>query len=156
MGTSTLGFAATDGPAKAAFAKPDAIRFGASVKQIESSLAGHCKTARTRQIDPPFLDNVKVRQMQIDCDGFRFQNRSRHAEFVFGDDRLKMVWIMTSPAEARSLEKAMTGAYGPPNHRNKQYVGFTTARAALRLDRAEVLFYAADAEGDVLPDIESD
>jgi hypothetical protein len=47
----------------------------------------------------------------------------------------------------------MRSAYGPPSHINEKYIGFTSARVALRLDRAEVLFYAKSADQDVLPDI---
>jgi hypothetical protein len=135
------------------FTKPDVIRFGATVKQLETALGSLCKPAKTRRIDPPFLDGVKDRQMQIDCEGFMFHGKPRHAEFVFGDDRLKMVWIMTDIGERIELENDMRAAYGAPNYINQEYLGFTVARVALRLDRAEVLFYAQDAERDVLPDI---
>ena len=135
------------------FAKPDSIRFGATVKQMKTALQHLCSRMETRRIDPPFLDGVKHRQMQIDCEGFVFRDKPRHAEFVFGDDDLKMVWVMTDPQERAALEGAMRSAYGPPNHTNEKYVGFTSARVALRLDRAEVLFYAKSAEQDVLPDI---
>jgi hypothetical protein len=47
----------------------------------------------------------------------------------------------------------MRGAYGAPSFSNEQYVGFAGSRVAIRLDRAEVLFYAEDAEKDALPDI---
>jgi tetratricopeptide (TPR) repeat protein len=139
--------------AERSFARPDSIRFGATVRQMEAVLGNLCTAAKTRPIDPPFLIGVRDRQIQIDCDGFQFQEKARHAEFVFGDDSLKMARIMTSPDEGSALEKAMTGAFGPPNRRNQQYVGYTSARAAIRLDRAEVLFYAKDAEKDVLQDI---
>jgi hypothetical protein len=139
--------------ASGTFVKPDSIRFGATVQQMETLLGNLCTTLTTRRIDPPFLDDVKNRQMQIDCEGFVFRGKPRHAEFVFGDDELKMVWVMTDPEESGALEQDMRSAYGVPTHVNEQYVGFTTSRVALRLDRAEVLFYAQDAEKDVLPDI---
>jgi hypothetical protein len=135
------------------FAKPDSIRFGATVEQMETVLRNLCKTVKTRQINPPFLTNVIDRQVQIDCEEFTFRGKAHHAEFVFGDDSLKMVWIMTGPDERVALEDAMTSAYGSPNYRNEKYVGFTSAHVAIRLDRAEVLFYAAGAEEDALPDI---
>jgi tetratricopeptide (TPR) repeat protein len=135
------------------FAKPDSIRFGATVEQMKTILGNLCKTVNARRITPPFLDKLKDRQMQIDCEGLPFQGKPRHAEFVFGDDSLKMVWIMTGPEERIALEAAMTNAYGQPQYRNDKYVGFASARAAIRLDRAELLFYAEDAEEDVLPDI---
>src|ERR1700743_1936979 len=89
------------------FAKPDSIRFGATVKQMETAVQGLCSRMETRRIDPPFLDGVKDRQMQIDCEGFVFRDKPRHAEFVFGDDDLKMVWVMTDPEERAALEGAM-------------------------------------------------
>jgi hypothetical protein len=133
--------------------KPSSIRFGATVSQMQNVLRRFCKTQVTRRIDPPFLDGVKDRQMQIDCEGYVFRGKPRHAEFVFGDDDLKMVWVMTDPQERHALEKAMRSAYGTPSHVNANYVGFVSSRVALRLDRAEVLFYSQAAEGDVLPDI---
>ncbi len=142
--------------AERSFAKPDSIRFGATMEQMQTVLGNLCKTMKTRPIDPPFLTGVRDQQTQIDCDGFLFQGKARYAEFVFGDDSLKMVWIMTSPEEELALEKAMTSSFGTANHRNKKYVAFTLARAAIRLDRAEVLFYAKDAEENVLPDIVRD
>jgi hypothetical protein len=106
----------------------------------------------TRPVDPPFLDHAR-KQTQIDCEGFAFEGKPRHAEFVIGDDTLKFVWIAVAPEERTALERRMTEAYGPPQIRNAHYLGYTKAHAALRLDRSEVLFYAADAEGDVLPDM---
>jgi len=94
--------------------------------------------------------------MQIDCDHFQFQGKPRHAEFVIGDDRLKMVWIMTGPDEDDALRAAMIAAYGQPDHRNRRYDAFVAHRAALRLDRHEVLFYAPDAAGDTEPDFGPD
>jgi len=131
-----------------AFALPASISFGAGVAAAQTGLGQSCRPQRLRRIDPPFLDDVKREQMQIDCEAFVFQGAPRHAEFVFRDDALVMVWIMTTPAEDASLEQAMTGAYGAPTLRNSTYVVYGAQRAALRLDKHEVLFYsqALDAE----------
>jgi hypothetical protein len=96
---------------RGSFLKPDSIRFGSTVKQMETVLKSLCSTMKTRRIDPPFLDGIKDRQMQIDCEGFVFRNKPRHTEFVFGDDDLKMVWVMTDPKERVALEAAMRSAY---------------------------------------------
>ena len=109
----------------------------------------------TRPVDPPFLDNTR-KQMQIDCESFLFQGKPRHAEFVIGDDQLKMVWIMTGADEDGALLAAMTAEYGAPDHRNRKYDAFAAHRAALRLDRHEVLFYAANGSGDTEPDFAPD
>jgi hypothetical protein len=130
------------------FAAPPVISFGSTVAATQAALEQSCKPQRLRRIDPPFLDGVKREQMQIDCEAFAFQGAARHAEFVFRDDALEMVWIMTAASEDAALEQAMTAAYGAPTQRNETYVVYGTARAALRLDKHELLFYsqALDAE----------
>jgi hypothetical protein len=134
---------------------PDVIHWGASAVEMQSALNGKCAKMVTRPIDPPFLDNTK-KQMQIDCDGFVFRGKPRHAEFVIGDDRLKMVWIMTDAGEDAALRDAMIAEYGAPDRHNRMYDAFVAHRAALRLDRHEVLFYAANAAGDTEPDFAPD
>jgi hypothetical protein len=63
-----------------------------------------------------------------------------------------MVWIMTTDAEAPALLEAMTEAYGPPDRNNGRYHAFTREGAALRLDKAEVLFYGPERARDCEPD----
>lgn len=141
------------GAAQAApFVRPPEVVWGASLEQTKAALAGKCSAMTVRRIDPPFLDVIRDKQMQIDCDGFLFQGRPRWAEFVIGDDRLGMVWIMTTDAEARALLEAMTKAYGPPDRNNANYHAFTKDGAALRLDKAEVLFYGPERARDCEPD----
>ena len=134
---------------------PDVIHWGVPTAQMQAALNGRCEKMVTRPIDPPFLDNTR-KQMQIDCEGFVFRGKPRHAEFVIGDDQLKMVWIMTGADEDAALRDAMVAEYGPPDRRNKNYDAFVAHRAALRLDRHEVLFYAANAAGDTEPDFAPD
>jgi hypothetical protein len=122
--------------------RPDVIRFGASVTEMEHALEGRCATQRTRQIDPPFLDDVRDRQMQIDCDGLVFRDRGRHIEFVFRDDVLVMVWLLIAPEETAGTITAMEEAYGPASRRNQNYVAFEQAQAAWRFRPAEILFYS--------------
>jgi hypothetical protein len=131
-----------------AFGMPAVISFGSGVASTRAALERSCRPQRLRRIDPPFLDGVTREQMQIDCDGFAFQGAPRHAEFVFRDDALEMVWIMTTPSEDASLERAMTQAYGAPTQRNATYVVYAGARAALRLDKHEVLFYSQALEAE--------
>jgi hypothetical protein len=134
---------------------PGVIHWGASTATMQAVLAGKCAPMNTRPVVPPFLDNTKV-QMQIDCENFQFRGKPRHAEFVIGDDRLKMVWIMTGADEDNALRAAMIAEYGTPDRGNQHYDAFVAHRAALRLDRHEVLFYAPDAAGDTEPDFAPD
>src|SRR4029077_16988633 len=101
--------------------RPPVIRFGASVADMQSTIADRCANMNLREIKPPFLSNVKTRQMQIDCEGFRFLGKPRHAEFVFRDDSLEMVWIMTTAEEKGSISAAMSAAYAEPPKRNANY-----------------------------------
>ena len=124
------------------FARPPIIRFGAGVSELEQSLGESCGSLDTREIDPPFLPDVERRQMQIDCDGFEFRGRPRWAEFVFRDDSLVMVWILTTAEEEAEILTAMTAAYGEPSHRGADWFGFVDHLAAIRRDKPEVLFYS--------------
>ena len=128
--------------ALAAGLRPTVIRFGSKVAEIQTALAGSCSTINVREINPPFLNDVKQKQMQIDCEGFPFLGGARHAEFVFRDDSLEMVWIMTTPAEQESIRAAMREAYGGESIRNANYEAWLRARAALRVKPTEVLFYS--------------
>jgi tetratricopeptide (TPR) repeat protein len=129
--------------AAAAF-KPAVIRYGATVAETQTALAGACKSLNARRIDPPFqiLRDVKDRQMQLDCDGFQFLGKPRWAEFIFADDSLEMVWIMTSAEEEQDILRTMTAFLGAPTQRNSKFVVMNNERAALRLDKPEVLFYS--------------
>ncbi len=106
---------------------PAVIHWGASTMQMQEALKGKCEKMVTRPIDPPFLDNTK-KQMQIDCEGFMFRGKPRHAEFVIGDDQLKMVWIMTGPDEDAVLRGAMVAEYGLPDRVNSKYDAFVARR----------------------------
>ena len=132
--------------------RPPVIRWGATVAQTRRALGDACISVNTRRIDPPFLDNVHDKQMQIDCEGFSFAGAPRHAEFVFGDDRLKMVWIMTTAAEANALSAALSARFGEITHRNANYIAFEKAQVALRLDKSEVLFYAPELADSMAPE----
>lgn len=139
-------------PASGDSFKPEVIQWGASAAELEAALEGKCADGFvTRPIDPPFLPKVQDRQVQIDCDGFDFLGAPRWAEFVIGDDRLQVVWIMIETQDQAAVLAALTEAYGPPSGKNDDYVAFTQARAAWRSEPPEVLFYAPLLDAWVLP-----
>ena len=133
--------------------KPAVIRFGAELTEIEAALKPLCKKLTTRRIDPPFriLRDIKYRQMQVDCDGFEFAGAPRWAEFVFADDLLEMVWIMTSAQDEKTLLERMIKENGAPDQQNQKFTAFTKGRMALRKDVPEVLFYSERLAPRVLP-----
>jgi len=131
------------------FERPAVIRFGASVAELERTLEGQCTRRRLRTDDPVFLRNVRERQLQIDCEGFQFFGQGRHVEFVIRDDRLVLVWLMVTDAEADTVIEAMTRAYGAPSTRNADYVTFERDRAAWRYRPAEILFWSEELDADI-------
>ena len=133
---------------------PAVVQFDASLEGTTKQLTPLCTKLDARQIQPAFLvlrEIVKVRQMQLDCDGFSFGNGARWAEFVFADDTLAMVWILTEAKDEAELLRLMTAAYGAPTHKNEKFIAFAEHGAALRTDRPEVLFFAPRIKAKVLP-----
>jgi hypothetical protein len=131
------------------FERPAVIRFGASVAELERTLEGQCTRRRLWTDAPVFLLNVRERQSQIDCKGFQFFGQGRRVEFVIRDDRLVLVWLMVTDAEAPTIIEAMTRAYGAPSARNADYVTFARDRAAWRYQPAEILFWAEEIDGEI-------
>ncbi|MEZ5893565.1 MAG: hypothetical protein R3C58_10570 [Parvularculaceae bacterium] len=127
--------------------RPDVIRWGATTAELETALAGKCaKGFVTRPIDPPFLPTGPAKQVQIDCDGLDFLGAPRWTEFVIGDDRLQMVWVMVDAADKEKTIKALKDAYGAPSHETPMFIAFTQGRAAWREEPAEVLFYGEELD----------
>ena len=131
---------------------PSTIHFGASLADTRGALAAVCPKLTVRRIDPPFLDVIKDRQMQIDCDGLAFAGQPRHAEFVIGDDRLGMIWIMVKPEEEDAVVEMLAKTYGLPERPNSQFWTFPGRMVAFRRDKSEVLYFGAERAVDVMPD----
>jgi len=121
-------------------AQPEEISFGASLSQMSASLEDNCTTANVRHFDPPKIQNVTTHD-QIDCDGFDYFGAPRRAEFVFMDDRLALVWILVEQEDLPALEAAFVSAHGEPSHVGPEVKGFASARAAVRSDVPEALYY---------------
>jgi hypothetical protein len=83
--------------------------------------AAHITRRRLRTDDPVFLPDVRERQLQIDCEGFQFFGQGRHVEFVLRDDRLVMMWLMVTDAEAPTMVDAMTRAYGSADRTQRRH-----------------------------------
>lgn len=132
--------------AQAAFETPS-VRFGDDPDTLLAALTPLCTTLRLRPIDPPFLPRVTTKQVQIDCDGYPFLGAPRWAEFVIGDGRLQMIWIMVRPEDQSRIVEAMTRRHGAPTRTNDLYIAFEGGRTAWRHRPAEVLFYAPELDG---------
>jgi hypothetical protein len=142
-------------PACADGLRPEPIRFGATTAEVEAALEGRCASGfETRPIEPPFLPRVEDRQVQVDCDGLDFLGEPRWVEFVVGDDRLQMVWLMVDEDDEGRVIAALREAHGEPSHRSEDYVAFHQARVAWRFEPPEVLYYAPELDDWILGSFE--
>ncbi|MDE1467344.1 hypothetical protein [Aurantiacibacter sp. D1-12] len=123
---------------------PQSVEWGASAEAVEGALEGKCADGLTvREISPPFLPNASE-QVQIDCAGLDHFGAPRFAEFVIGDDRLQMVWVMVEPEEEDSAIAAMREAYGQPSAESELFIAFESHRTAWRHEPAEFLYYSPE------------
>lgn len=127
--------------------KPEIFKWGVKAADLEAALEGKCAGGfEIRPIDPPFLPTKPEKQLQIDCDGFDFLGAPRWTEFVIGDDRLQMVWVMVDDSDKAKAIEALKDAYGEPSHETPMFVAFTQGRAAWREEPAEILFYSEELD----------
>ncbi len=139
--SATLAACATASGAGAPdISQPEEITFGASLAQMTATLDGACATADVRNFDPPQIPDATTHD-QIDCQGFDYFGAPRLAEFVFMDDRLVLVWILVEREDLPALEAAFVSAHGEPSHVGAEIKGFAGARAAVRSDVPEALYY---------------
>jgi hypothetical protein len=134
--------------------RPPTIRYGSSVAEMEKALTGSCTTMNTRVVNPPFLTGVTNQQLQIDCEGFQYLGKPRHAEFAFRDDKLELVWIMTTPAEKDFIASLMRTAFRAEPKANGKYLSIAGEQIALRDHPAEVLLYSGDVASQYEPDFQ--
>ncbi|MEL1252077.1 hypothetical protein [Aurantiacibacter gilvus] len=141
---TTLAFAASTPAMAQDVSLPEFVEWGSSAAAIEEALDGKCAGGLTvREIDPPFLPGAEY-QVQADCDGFDYFGDERFAEFVIGDDRLQMIWIMVEPEDEDDAVAAMREAYGQPSQEAEMFVAFENARTAWRAEPPEFLFYSPE------------
>ncbi|WAT16919.1 hypothetical protein OZN62_08190 [Aurantiacibacter sp. MUD11] len=141
---STLALAISTPAVAQDVALPDLVEWGGSAAAIEAALEGKCANGLTvRDIDTPFLPDTE-QQVQIDCDGLEHFGAPRWAEFVIGDDRLQMLWIMVDSEEEDSAIEAMRAAYGEPTAESEMFVAFADANTAWRTEPAEFLYYSPE------------
>lgn len=126
--------------------RPGVIDFTANVMLMETVLGDYCDKQSTRETEPFFPG--RAGQTQIDCDGFDYFGAPRKAEFVFANDQLIMVWILTTKEDEPALEAALREAYGDPSHVSADFTAFAEHRAALRKDKPEALYYSDEIADD--------
>ncbi len=124
--------------------KPGVFTFDAGVEEMAGLLEGVCASQTIRNIEPPQIPGA-TSQTQIDCEGFDYFGAPRLAEFVFGDDALTLVWILTQKSEEADLIAAFKKIYGTPSHETSLFTAFADDLAAVRYDPPEALYYSQSA-----------
>ena len=130
---------ASPGPAEA----PVVARFGASLADIRPLLDTVCTHLTVRDLPLEQMPIATTSHVQADCEGLDHAGAPRLAEFVFADDALAFVWVLTEASEADTLRTALELAHGAPSHDLAPVTAFTQAHMALRHDTPELLYYGA-------------
>ena len=126
-------------------ATPDVVSFGATPSAMSAALEPYCTNQDMREINPPFMPGVST-QTQIDCEGFVYFGAPRLAEFVFADDALSLVWILTEKEEEAALIEAFRAEFGEPSHDTPLFTAFVDSNVAVRKDVPEALYYATTVD----------
>ena len=136
--------ATTPSPAQAGpDTAPVMARFDASLDTIRPMLDAACDTLTIRDLPLEEMPVAQTSHIQADCTGLDHAGAPREAEFVFADDALAFVWVLTEAEEAGELRAALEAAHGAPSHDLPPATAFTQANLALRHDTPELLYYGA-------------
>ncbi len=120
---------------------PVMARFGASLETIRPMLDAACDTLTIRDLPLEEMPVAQTSHVQADCTGLDHAGAPREAEFVFADDALAFVWVLTGADEADGLRAVLEAAHGAPTHDLPPATAFTQAHMALRHDTPELLYY---------------
>lgn len=96
--------------------------------------------AKSSFIDLKKLDNKDpYAQLQLNAYGVKFMGIPRKIEARFGNNKLNVVWILTSKQEEERVKSTLIEQFGEPIFSNNYWVVFNDWQVALRKDKSEVL-----------------
>jgi len=121
------------------------IQLGGSETANAPALDQLCVSQTRRELDPSELPLAQTSHVQIDCGGYVFMDAPRRAEFVFADNRLTHVWVLVEAGELDALDAAFTEHHGPATVSTDGFSAYFDARAAVRRDVPEALYYSEAA-----------
>ncbi|WP_421790641.1 hypothetical protein [Hyphobacterium sp.] len=124
-------------------ASPTEFAFGGSPDAHD--FASICSSHSERVMDPAENPLARESLTQVDCEGFDYFGQARLAEFVFADGALTHVWVLVDATELENLQAAFTGAFGDPDREAPVFAAYFEARAAVRRDIPEALYYGEAA-----------
>lgn len=124
-------------------ATPQDFAFGAGPDA--HNFAEFCASSTHRDLDPSENPMANESLVQVDCEGFAYFGEDRLAEFVFADGALTHVWILVEEDELDALQSAFTAVFGTPDREAPVFAAYFEARAAIRRDVPEALYYSEAA-----------
>ena len=122
---------------------PAAFQFGAGPDAHDFDAV--CSSHTVRDLDPAEMPLAETSHVQVDCLGFDYFGGARLAEFVFADGALTHVWVLVEGRELDALQAHFETAYGLPDREAPGFAAFFAARAAVRRDVPEALYYSEAA-----------
>ena len=125
------------------FTAPVEARLGEALEVLAPEIEAACAFTLTRELEPG-LPTQPTTQTQIDCFGYPVAGFPRKIEFVFGDGRLELVWILTGRGEEDRLRASLEADHGPAEALIPGFEFFDDRRVALRTDKPELMM-ASDA-----------
>tara|TARA_R110000868_G_scaffold2384_3_gene17623 strand:- start:7619 stop:8146 length:528 start_codon:yes stop_codon:yes gene_type:complete len=131
-------------PDTPSIAAPAMMQFGASLDTMRAAFDAACETYDVRELSPADLPIATTSHVQVDCRGFDHAGAVRLAEFVFADDALAFVWVLTDASEETVLRAALEASFGTPTHDADAIIAFADSHTALRRDVPELLYYSPD------------
>lgn len=122
---------------------PAGFHFGAG--QDAHDFNAMCFSHTVRELDPATMPLAETSHVQVDCEGFDYFGDERLAEFVFADGALIHVWVLVEEGELDALQAEFEALHGAPDREAPVFAAFFGARAAVRRDPPEALYYGEAA-----------
>lgn len=119
---------------------PAGFHFGAG--QEAHDFNAMCSAHTVRELDPTAMPLAETSHIQVDCEGFDYFGGERLAEFVFADGALTHVWVLVEESELDALQAEFVALHGAPDQEGPVFAAFFGARAAVRRDTPEALYYS--------------
>ncbi len=127
-------------------AAPAAFQFGVGEADHAATFESACTSFERRELPTEGMPMAAESHVQFDCQGFDYYGAARLAEFVFVDDALSHVWVLTGAEDLGGLAEAFDAGLGIPSHVVPGLVrAYIPARAALRYDVPEALYMSESA-----------
>ena len=121
---------------------PSILQFGASFKALKAELEAQCQPMLIKETKP-WLPNKPEKQLQVNCFNLNYLGFPRKLEFVFGDDQLELVWILSAKEEEGRIRELLVDYFGPASNVTPDWETFKRGEVYLRKDKPEVLAVSA-------------